>query len=65
MDSGNKIRNIRIRKGRNLKEIAKRTGLTTSFLSQVERDITSPSLKILQKIAKALETEVGYFFEER
>ncbi len=63
MDLGTKIRNIRIQKRRTLKEIAKRIGLTASFLSQVERDVASPSLKALRKIAEALDIGVGYFFE--
>ncbi|MDP2942624.1 MAG: helix-turn-helix domain-containing protein, partial [Candidatus Omnitrophota bacterium] len=45
------------------KELAKRTGLTTSFLSQLERDLTSPSVSSLEKIAQALNTKVGHFFE--
>jgi transcriptional regulator with XRE-family HTH domain len=64
VDLGNRIRDIRIRKRRSLKEIAERTGLTTSFLSQVERNFTSPSLKSLEKIAGALDTETGCFLEE-
>jgi len=47
-----------------LEELAKRTGLTSSFLSQVERNITSPSVKSLREIATALNTKVGCFFEE-
>jgi transcriptional regulator with XRE-family HTH domain len=46
-----------------LKELAKNTGLTTSFLSQLERDLTSPSVSSLEKIAEALNTKVGCFFE--
>ncbi len=47
-----------------LEELAKRTGLTSSFLSQVERNITSPSVKSLREIATALNKKVGCFFEE-
>ena len=32
--------------------------------SQAERNIASPSIKVLRKIAEALDTEVSYFFEK-
>jgi transcriptional regulator with XRE-family HTH domain len=38
------------------------TGLTISFLSQVERDVVSPSIGSLQKIARTLGTSAGTFF---
>ncbi len=47
-----------------LAELAERTGLTASLLSQVERDVTTPSIATLRKIADALGTAVGYFFED-
>ncbi|HHY46522.1 MAG TPA: cupin domain-containing protein [Firmicutes bacterium] len=47
-----------------LAELAERTGLTASLLSQVERDITTPSIATLRKIADALGTAIGYFFED-
>jgi len=48
-----------------LEELGKRTGLTSSFLSQIERNITSPSVKSLREIAAALNTKVSRFFEEQ
>lgn len=64
MDLGSRIRDLRSRKKVMLGELAKRSGLTSSFLSQVERNITSPSISSLRRIAMALDTKVGYFFEE-
>lgn len=63
MKIGTKIKELRIRQRATLKDLAKKTGLTTSFLSQLERDLTSPSVSSLEKIAQALNTKVGYFFE--
>ena len=60
---GFRIKDLRIQQRTTLKELAKKTGLTTSFLSQLERGITSPSVSSLEKIAQALNTKVGYFFE--
>ena len=47
-----------------LTELAKRIGLTTSFLSQLERELTSPSVVSLEKIAQALHVKVADFFQE-
>ncbi len=47
-----------------LEKLAQSTALTISFLSQVERDAVSPSVESLQKLATALRTKVGAFFEE-
>jgi quercetin dioxygenase-like cupin family protein len=44
-----------------LQELANRTGLTASFLSQVERDVTEPSITSLRRIAGSLEVPVFYF----
>jgi len=44
-----------------LQELAARTGLTASFLSLIERDINSPSLESLRRIAEALEVPFFYF----
>ena len=52
---GDRIRSMRDSRGQSLKQLAEATGLTQSFLSQVERDLTSPSVASLRKIAEALE----------
>lgn len=63
MKIGARIKDLRIRQRITLKELAKKTALTTSFLSQLERDLSSPSVSSLEKIAEALNTKIGYFFE--
>lgn len=54
-----------LRKEKNLKviDVAKKTGLTSSFISQVERSLVSPSIETLKKIGDALDTPLSYFFE--
>jgi len=64
MTLGERIRRIRTQRDLTLEKVAQGTGLTTSFLSQVERDAVSPSVESLQKLARALGTKVGAFFEE-
>ncbi len=59
---GERIRSMREGRGQSLKQLAEATGLTQSFLSQVERDLTSPSVASLRKIAEALGTSVAMFF---
>lgn len=63
MKIGYRIKDLRIRQRVTLKGLAKKTGLTASFFSQLERDLVSPSISSLEKIAQALGTKVGYFFE--
>ena len=47
-----------------LRTLAKEVDLTASFLSQVERDLTEPSLRSLRRIARALNVSMLYFLEE-
>lgn len=50
-----KIREVRKRKGITLKELSGLTELSVSFLSQVERGISSMTITSLKRIANALE----------
>lgn len=59
---GERIRSLRETRSMSLKQLAESTALTQSFLSQVERDLTSPSVASLRKIAEALGTSVATFF---
>lgn len=63
MVPGGRIKDLRIQQRMTLQELARKTGLTTSFLSQMERDLASPSVSSLEKIAQALNTKVANFFE--
>ena len=45
------LRAIRIHNRMTLKNVADRTGLSVSFLSDMERDVTQPSLRTLRKLA--------------
>ena len=51
---GKNIRTIRKEKGLKLIELAKCAEISVSYLSEIENNITNPSLKTLKKIAKAL-----------
>ncbi len=58
---GQRIRAQRKKVGKSLKVVADETGLSIAFLSQLERDISSPSLASLRLIANSLGTAAHYF----
>lgn len=62
MELGNRIREMRLNKKKTIKEVAQETGVTSSFISQIERDKAIPSLRSLLKIAKPLHIPVMLFF---
>ena len=64
MEFGQRIKEIRIKKKFTLEELAKRTGVSASFLSQVERGIVYPSVESLKRVAIALQVKLDYFFKE-
>ena len=50
MNIGSKIKRLRIANQLTLEELANRSELTKGFLSQVERNLTSPSITTLEDI---------------
>ena len=56
---GLRVRSARERAGVTLREVARRTGLSPSFLSQLERDQVSPSIASLKQVATALGIRVA------
>lgn len=65
MDIGEKVKRLRLQLGLTQEELAARTELSKGFISQLERDITSPSIATLMDILEALGTDVGAFFNEK
>jgi transcriptional regulator with XRE-family HTH domain len=64
MELGHRLRARRQELGLSLRELAERVGLTASFLSQIERDLASPSIESLRKISDALEVPIFHFLIE-
>lgn len=64
MDIGKKLKDLRIQNGLTLGDLASRSELTKGFLSQVERNLTMPSIATLEDILKALGTDLSEFFQE-
>ena len=64
MKIGEKIKAIRKNKDYTLKQLADITGLSIGFLSNIERDLNSPSISNLQQICSALGVNLMEVFDE-
>lgn len=64
MDIGQRIKQLRNKNNLTLEELASRCELTKGFLSQLERNLTSPSISTLEDIVEALGMSMYDFFKE-
>ena len=64
MDIGNRLKDLRVLKGLTQEELADRAELSKGFISQVERNLTSPSIATLMDILQCLGLTIGEFFNE-
>ena len=64
MDIGKRVKQLRVKNGLTLEDLASRTELTKGFLSQLERDLTSPSISTLEDIVEVLGISLADFFKE-
>ncbi len=62
MEIGEKIKELRMQKGLTQEELADRAELSKGFISQLERDLTSPSIATLVDILQSLGTNLEDFF---
>ncbi len=60
---GERIKRLRLRKSMGLVELGKHTGLSASFLSQLETGRVVPTLRNLSRIAMVFSKDLSYFFE--
>jgi transcriptional regulator with XRE-family HTH domain len=62
MDISSKVRTnikrIRLEKGVSQGELARKLSVHPTYISQIERGIRNPTLTIIEKIAKALNTPI-------
>lgn len=58
---GERLRARRKQVGMTMQQVAEATGLTVGFISQIERDISLPSLASLYQVARALDASVEMF----
>ena len=64
MDIGKKLKDLRKKQGLTQEELADRSELSKGFISQLERDMTSPSIASLEDILQCLGTTISEFFQE-
>jgi transcriptional regulator with XRE-family HTH domain len=64
MDIGGKIRELRNQNGLTQEELADRCELSKGFISQLENDLTSPSIATLIDILQCLGTDLKHFFDD-
>ena len=65
MEIGKYIKRMRQALGLTQEELAARTELTKGFISQLERDIASPSIATLVDILEALGSDIATFFNRK
>jgi transcriptional regulator with XRE-family HTH domain len=60
---GERLKSLRREQRMTLAELGEKVNLSTGYLSQIERDRTTPSLNTLMNIARVLNVEPRYFFD--
>lgn len=61
---GEEIRHLRNARELKLSDLSVETGLSVGYLSQIERGISSPSIKALHSISRALGVTISWFFKD-
>jgi len=64
VEIGKKLRELRIQRGLTQGELADRCELSKGFISQVERDLASPSIATLKDLLECLGTSLQLFFAD-
>jgi transcriptional regulator with XRE-family HTH domain len=64
MKIGHKLKELRVMKNLTQEELADRAELSKGFISQLERDLTSPSIATLVDILQVLGTDLTEFFQD-
>lgn len=62
---GGSIRELRLARDITLSQLAEMTGLSVSFISKIERNQASPSIRALFDISRALGVTISWFFRAR
>ena len=64
MALGTRVREFRMERGMLAKELAEGAGVSASLISQIENNVTTPSIDVLRRISAVLEVHVGEFFNQ-
>jgi transcriptional regulator with XRE-family HTH domain len=60
---GRRIRELRHARRVSLTDLAGQAGLSQGYLSQIERDLATPSTTVLSRLSEVLGVPLGHFFE--
>ena len=61
---GNRLSLLRKRKNMTLDELSAKSGVSKSILSQIERDLSNPTVTTISRIADALNEKLSDFFSK-
>jgi transcriptional regulator with XRE-family HTH domain len=62
-DIGSKVKRLRQDKNLTLRELSRRSGVSATQISEIERNLTAPTVPTLMRIIRALDAETSVFFE--
>jgi len=61
---GDRVKSVREKNGLTADQLAKLTGLSKTLISQIEKDLISPPIATLLRIANAMQTNISNFFQD-
>lgn len=65
LDIGKKIKELRLKAGYTLNDMSEKTGLSTGYLSQLERGLTTIAIDTLIRISEIFQVDISYFVEKK
>ncbi|MCX8062695.1 MAG: helix-turn-helix domain-containing protein, partial [Anaerolineales bacterium] len=65
LNLGARIKELRTERNLSIRAVSKKSGISLNALSRIERNLTSPSVSTLYKIAEALDIPMSRFFQDR
>ena len=65
MNFGKRVKEFRLKQDLTLKQLAEKSGISASMLSQIERQEKNPTLQVACQIAEGLNTTLSTLLEER
>jgi transcriptional regulator with XRE-family HTH domain len=64
-DIGARVKHLREEKDLTLREVGRRSGVSVTQISEIERNLTAPTVPTLMKIIAALGADMSIFFEPK
>jgi transcriptional regulator with XRE-family HTH domain len=59
---GKKIKEIRKKKSLTIQDLAEKAGVSVGHISRLENGLKSPTISTLERLSKALDVPIVYFF---